>query len=79
MDRELTKEEQRIQAKLDKNYEKFMAGLQTLSKKYGFAIQACGCFYYDADGFKDIEYKIDRSSGDIMLKKLVFSDGESLL
>jgi len=79
MSNELTKEEQQIQAKLDKNYEKFMAGLQKLSMKYGFAIQACGCFYWDADGFKKIEYKIDRSSGDIMLKNLVYSDGEKIL
>ena len=79
MSRELTKEEQLIQEKLDTNYEKFMAGLQDLSKKYGFAIQACGCFYWDADGFKEIEYKIDRSSGDIMIKKLTYSDGEKIL
>ena len=78
MSRELTKEEQLIQEKLDTNYEKFMAGLQDLSKKYGFAIQACGCFYWDANGFQDIEYRVDRSSGDIRIDKLIFSDGEEL-
>lgn len=76
MSRELTKEEQLIQEKLDKNYEKFMAGLQKLSKKYGFAISACGCFYWDADGFQDIEYRVDRSSCDIRIDKLIYSDGE---
>ena len=69
---------EKVSKKLDDNYDKFMEGLQKLSKKYGFAIQACGCFYWDADGFKEIEYKVDRSSGDINIKKLVFSDGEEL-
>lgn len=71
-------EQEKVSEQLDIKYEKFMAGLQKLSQKYGFAIQACGCFYWDLNGFKEIEYKVDRSSGDIMFKKLVFSDGEEL-
>lgn len=62
--------------KYEKNYQEFMKELTKISKKYGIGIQACGCFdYYDLDGFKDIEYKIDSSSGDIRISGIIYNDG----
>ena len=69
----------RLDDKQEKNYQKFISELEKISKKYGIAISACGCFYYD-DGvsFQEIEYRRDSSSGDLNIDKLIFSDGESL-
>ena len=62
--------------KYEKNYQEFMKELTKISKKYGIGIQACGCFdYYDLDGFKDIEYKIDSSSGDIRISGIIYNYG----
>ena len=61
--------------KLEENYLKFIDGLEKLSKKYGYAIQACGCFYFDADGFQEIKYDRDPSSGDLDIQTLIYSDG----
>lgn len=62
--------------KEERNYQNFMTELEKISKKYGIGLFACGCFLYsDEDGFKDIVYKRDSSSGDLVIQKLVFSDG----
>ena len=64
--------------KQEKNYQAFILKLEKLSKKYGIAIQACGCFYYDDEcSFNEIEYRRDSSSGDLDIDTLVFSDGTS--
>lgn len=69
-------EAEMIELKIEKNYQNFMKDLTKISKKYGMAISACGCFdYYDVDGFKDIEYRIDSSSGDIQYNRIVLSNG----
>lgn len=74
---ELTNEQ--IEEKYDKNFQKFITGLEKLSKECGIAISACGCFdYYDLDGFKEVVYKRDSSSGDLCIEKLIYSDGEEL-
>ena len=65
--------------KYKKNYEGFMNELTKISKKYGIGIQAYGCFeYYDINGFKNIEYYKDETSGDIRIAGLVYSDGEAV-
>ena len=62
--------------KEERNYQKFITELEEISKKYGIGLSACGCFdYWDEDGFKDIIYKRDSSSGDLRIEELVFSDG----
>ncbi len=59
------------------NYQGFITELEQISKKYGIGLSACGCFdFWDEDGFKDIIYKRDSSSGDLIIQKLVFSDGK---
>ena len=56
-----------------------MNELEKLSKKYGIGISGCGVFkFWDEDGFKEIEYTNDSSSGDLWVNKLVFSDGTLL-
>lgn len=65
--------------KEEKNYQGFIKGLEKLSKKYGIGISGCGVFkFWDEDGFKEIEYTNDSSSGDLWVNKLVFSDGTLL-
>lgn len=65
--------------KEERNYQGFITELEQISKKYGIGLSACGCFkYWDENGFKDIEYTKDSSSGDLRIEKLVFSDGTSL-
>ena len=65
--------------KEERNYQAFMNELEKLSKKYGIGISGCGVFdYWDESGFKEIEYRRDSSSGDLRIKKLVFSGGSSL-
>ena len=62
--------------KYEKNDQGFMKELTRISKKYGIGINACGCFdYYDLNGFKDIEYYNDSSSGDIRIAGIIYSDG----
>jgi len=66
-----------LNEKEEKNYQGFIKDLEKISKKYGIAIEGCGLFtYYDLNGFKNIEYSKDSSSGDIWVKKLTYSDGE---
>lgn len=68
----------KIENKEEQNYQNFMNELEKLSKKYGIGLQGCGCFrYWDEDGFQKISYIKDSSSGDLMIKDLVFSDGTS--
>ena len=65
-----------LEEKQEQNYQAFMKDLEKISKKYGIAIEGCGLFtFYDLNGFKNIEYKKDSSSGDIWVKDLTFSDG----
>lgn len=62
--------------KEEQNYQNFMNELEKLSKKYGIGLMGCGCVRFcDEDGFQKITYKRDSSSGDLMIKELVFSDG----
>lgn len=75
----MTKEvtEEQIAEKYEANFQKFIDGLEKLSKKCGIAISACGCFSaHDIDGFKSITYRRDSSSGDIDIESITFSDGE---
>ena len=74
---DLTREE--IEEKYDRNFQKFIDGLEKLSK-CGLAISACGCFAcYDLDGFKEITYRRDSSSGDIDIVSVIDSDGEKMV
>ena len=50
--------------KYEKNYQGFMKELTRISKKYGIG-----------NGFKDIEYYNDSSSGDIRIAGIIYSDG----
>ena len=72
---EMTKQEQE---KLECNYLKFVDGVEKLSKKYGIAISVVGGIRWDVNGFKEVEYSRDFSSGDLIPRKLVYSDGEEL-
>ena len=73
MTEELTREQ--IAEKYEANFQKFIDGLEKLSKQCGIAISACGCFpAYDLDGFKAITYKRDSSSGDLDIASITFSD-----
>ncbi|MBR6126245.1 hypothetical protein IKQ21_01020 [bacterium] len=75
---ELTREQ--IEKKYDKNFQKFITGLEKLSKECGIAISACGCFdYYDLNGFKEVVYKRDSSSGDLDIVSIIDSDGEQMV
>uniref|UniRef100_UPI004026A683 hypothetical protein n=1 Tax=Candidatus Stercorousia sp. TaxID=3048886 RepID=UPI004026A683 len=75
MTEELTREQ--IAEKYEANFQKFIDGLEKLSKKCGIAISACGCFpAYNIDGFKAITYKRDSSSGDLGIVSITFNDGE---
>ena len=70
--------QEKIDAKYEANFQKFITGLEKLSKKYGIGISGCGVFdYWDENGFKEIEYTKDSSSGDLRIEKLIFSDGTS--
>lgn len=65
--------------KEERNYQAFINELEQISKKYGIGISGCGIFkWQDEEGFKDIKYTNDSSSGDLWIKKLVFSDGEEV-
>ena len=73
---ELTQKQ--IEETYHKNFQKFIKGLEKLSKECGIAIRACGCFdYYDINGFKDIKYNSDSSSGDLNIEKVIYSNGEA--
>ena len=69
---------QKEQEKLERNYLKFVDGVEKLSKKYGIAISVVGGIRWDVDGFQDVEYSRDFSSGDLIPRRLVYSDGEEL-
>ena len=63
----------------ERNYQCFIKDLEKISKKYGIGLNACGCFdFYDEDGFQNITYKRDSSSGDLVIEELTFSDGTKL-
>ena len=63
--------------KEEQNYQNFITELERISKKYGIGLNACGCFrFWDENGFKDIKYKRDSSSGDLSIQRLVSSEGE---
>mgnify|MGYP003309914526 CR=1 FL=1 len=65
--------------KEEKNYQAFIKELEKISKKYGIGLSGCGCFeFWDEDGFKEISYVNDSSSGDLRIKKLIFSDDTKL-
>ncbi len=66
------------ETKLENNYLKFVDGLEKLSKKYGIAITSIGGISFDVNGFEEIEYTRDFSSGDLRPKRLIYSDGETL-
>lgn len=56
-----------------------MNELEKLYKNTVSVFSGCGVFdYWDENGFKEIEYRKDSSSGDLRIEKLVFSDGTSL-
>ncbi len=75
---ELTREQ--INTKYDQNFQKFIDGLEKLSKECGIAISACGCIRcYDLDGFKKVTYKRDSSSGDLRTISVIDSDGEEMI
>ena len=69
--------QEQIDEKYEQNFQKFITGLEKLSKECGIAIEACGCFEcYDLNGFKHIEYRRDSSSGDLDIVSIIDSDGE---
>lgn len=75
---ELTREQ--IEEKYDQNFQKFIDGLEKLSKECGISISGCGCFKcYDLDGFKNITYTRDSSSGDLDIISIIDSDGEEMI
>ena len=53
---------------LEANYDKFIAELTTLSRKYGVAIQSVGgVILADNPGeFRDVTYMADITSGDLL-------------
>ena len=72
--------EEEIELRYDQNFQKFIDGLEKLSKKCGIAIEVVGGIRaYDLEGFKDIKYTRDSSSGDIRARKIIAHDGEDLL
>ena len=63
--------------KEEENYQNFITELEEIAKKYGIGLSAVGCFkFWDENGFKSIKYHRDSSSGDLLIKELIFSDGE---
>ena len=52
---------------LEANYDKFIAELTKLSRKYGVAIQSVGGIYLadDPGEFRNVTYRADISSGDL--------------
>ena len=53
---------------LEANYDKFIAELTKLSRKYGVAIQSIGGIYLadDPGEFRDVSYIADITSGDLL-------------
>ena len=53
---------------LEANYDKFIAELTKLSRKYGVAIQSVGGVYLadDPSEFSNIRYDADITSGDLL-------------
>ena len=67
-------------SKEERNYQAFITELEKISKKYGIGLSACGCFdYCDEDGFQEIKYHKDSSSGDLRIDKLIDSKGNTLV
>lgn len=65
--------------KREKDYQNFISDLEKISKKHGIGISAVGCFkFFDIDGFQEIKYHRDSSSGDLDIDALTFSDGTSM-
>ena len=65
-----------LEDKEEQNYQAFITELEKISKKYGIAFEAVGGFAFsDENGFKSIKYSRDSSSGDLLVKELIFSDG----
>ena len=72
--------DEEVDAKYEENYQNFITGLEKLSKKYGIALSAAGCFRILAvDGFKEIVYRRDSSSGDLNIEKVIGQNGEDLM
>lgn len=66
--------------KYDQNFQKFIDGLEKLSKECGIALKVVGGICaYDLKGFKEIKYNRDSSSGDILAQKVIAHDNEDLL
>ena len=77
MTKELTQEE--IDTMYEQNFQKFIDGLEKLSKECGIAIDVIGGIYaHDLYGFKEITYSRDSSSGDILPRKIIAHEGEEL-
>ena len=53
---------------IEANYDKFIAELTKLSRKYGVAIQSVGGIYLadDPDEFRNVNYVADITSGDLL-------------
>ena len=53
---------------LEANYDKFIAELTKLSRKYGVAIQSVGGIYLanDPGEFRNVRYVADITSGDLL-------------
>ncbi len=65
-----------LEDKEEQNYQAFITEFERISRKYGIAFKAVGGLTFsDVNGFKEIEYSRDSSSGDLIIKKLIFSDG----
>lgn len=76
----MTMDREEIELKYDQNFQKFIDGLERLSKKCGIALQVVGGICaYDLEGFKEIKYTRDSSSGDILARKVIANNGEDLL
>ena len=55
-------------SQLEANYDKFIAELTALTRKYGVAIQSVGGIYLadDPGEFRNVSYVADISSGDLL-------------
>lgn len=64
-----------LEDKEEQNYQAFITEFERISRKYGIAFEAVGGLAFsDVNGFKEIKYSRDSSSGDLIIKKLIFSD-----
>ena len=53
---------------IEANYDKFVAELTAITRKYGVAIQSVGGIYLadDPDEFRNVNYVADITSGDLL-------------